>query len=79
MKIKKLKQIGATVAVSAVTAFACLFAYGHFFGHQEVYMTNSPVQAHYASYDSQAAAGSVPDNFTNAANTPVQFFRVLGQ
>ena len=74
MKIKKLKQIGSMVVVSAVTAFVCLFAYGRFFsGHQDVYVTSSPAQAHYASYDNTAASTGVPDNFTNAANIVIPF------
>lgn len=72
MKLNKLKQIGGVVAISAVTAFACMFAYGRFFsGHQDVYVTDSPVQAHYASYDNTAASTGVPDNFTNAANVVI--------
>lgn len=74
MKIKKLKNFGAMVAVSAATAFVCLFAYGRFFsGHQDVYVTDAPAQAHYASYDNAASSMGVPDNFTNAANVVIPF------
>jgi len=72
MKIKKLKNIGVMVAVSAVTAFVCLFAYGRFFsGHQDVYLTDNPVQTHYARFDNTASSTGVPDNFTNAANVVI--------
>lgn len=72
MKIKNLKNVAVMITVSAVTAFACFFAYGHFFNsHSDVYLTDAPVKAHFASYDNTAAGTGVPDNFTNAAHVVI--------
>lgn len=68
MKIKSLKNTAMVILVSAVTAVASVFVYGHLFpSHQDVYMSDAPMKAHLASYDNSAGTG-IPDNFTDAAN-----------
>ncbi len=68
MKNKNLKTIAVVVLVSAITAVICLFAFKHYFiPKQDVYVSDSPMQVHYARYEKDLSAG--PNDFTEAANT----------
>lgn len=71
MKIKNMKGVALVILISAVTAFGCLIAYNRFFPqHAEVYVRDTPLHLHYASYDTNAGTGA-PDDFTAAANIVV--------
>lgn len=69
MKIKNIKRLATITLISAITALACVFTYDRFFAAPpQVYISQTPVKAHYASYDNSIAALDGPQNFTEAAN-----------
>lgn len=70
MRMKKIKSIAGVVLVSALTAVICLFAYSRFIQPEhQIFVSDTPMQVHYASYDSNASAA--PTDFTQAALTVI--------
>ncbi len=66
MKNKNLKAVAMAILVSGLTAVICLFVFRHyFFPKQDVYVSDSPMQVHYARYEKDLTAG--PNDFTKAA------------
>ncbi len=70
MKNNKFKTLGLVVLVSVFTATVCFFLLKSYYGSPDMYVSDSPAQVHYASFD-KAAVKAGPASFTKAAKEVV--------